>query len=784
MRRRQVRKVRALPARMSVHGCLWIVLFGANVLAGLLVQVLGAGGEVAATNPTALLPKLPIALPTTETRPSGAPHRYRPAANIAETGESGPAKGTLDGGSDAFVAADIINLDRDGAVSFIPRRDVRYQRAVPPEYAGASALPHCETFTMGDPDSKTLYNPGWPGNYPNNSDCVVVLEAPVGFLVRLDFRDHFHVEPSEECKYDFLEIRDGAHGFSTLIGKYCGQTYPPMITSKERFLWLHFHSDENIEYNGFVVVYDYVPRPTSSIYDDESCRMEVSGMEGFVNRSDVPREKQQTVIEHGLSLDCMWVVTVADGWKIQLSFLKFKLERPNDCESNFVDVFTERTDLPSRLKNFCGSIADSVVSRSNVLHIRFFAEAAAINSTFSILFTAFREKAAGETCDDNEYDCEDATCIDGELRCNGRINCRFRWDEDECQKQTAAQSEHVIIIVIVFGLILGGMILLFLFNCSRKIIRDHKIIREHIRQSRESKLNELGRHSTKKLVDLDITKLPPPAFDKDPCNVLESSSATNVNNGQYYRDTMGIGSVGGGSAGSDGANVGPHMFSSRIDIKAEPQDILRGSYHDDPLSRSGTLGRDGGGMCDMACQTRESLFQPVFKNKVNQSPNQLQNSIRFSTFGYESQQHQEQQQLPAVTPPPPRVKHHHHHHHHHHGGGTLEGGGKSSKVNRIELEDLSPPGSGGYDVRGDDLALQQQHQQQQQQHGHSHTHTHTHQHQHPHAHQKIGHDRNLTDGTGVPPGRPGGGGGSGGGSYGHADIRKSAPDVIIMTSSH
>uniref|UniRef100_A0A182Y0E5 CUB domain-containing protein n=1 Tax=Anopheles stephensi TaxID=30069 RepID=A0A182Y0E5_ANOST len=704
---------------MSVHGCMSIFLFGANVLAGLLVTALAS--ELGSSS-TALLHKLPIALPTTETPPHGAPRPLPPRRGIPYD-EGGPGPGDIGADSNAFVAADIINLDRDGAVSFIPRRDLRYQRAVPPEYAGASALPHCETFTMGDPDSKTLYNPGWPGNYPNNSDCVVVLEAPVGFLVRLDFRDHFHIEPSEECKYDFLEIRDGAHGFSTLIGKYCGQTYPPMITSKERFLWLHFHSDENIEYNGFVVVYDYVPRPTSSIYDDESCRMEVSGMEGFVNRTDVPREKQQTVIEHGLSLDCMWVVTVADGWKIQLSFLKFKLERPNDCESNFVDVFTERTDLPSRLKNFCGSIADSVVSRSNVLHIRFFAEAAAINSTFSILFTAFREKAAGETCDDTEYDCEDATCISGELRCNGRINCRFRWDEDECQ-----------------------------------------------------------------LVDLDITKLPPPAFDKDPINVLESSSTTNVNNGQYYRD-MGIGSVGGGSAGSGGGPAGPHMFSSRIDIKADPQDVLRGSYHEDPLSRSGTLGRDGGGMCDMACQTRESLFQPVFKNKVNQSPNQLQNSIRFSTFGYETQQQQEQQQLPAVTPPPPRVKHHHHHHHHHHAGtGTLEGT-KSSKVNRIELEDLSPPGSGGYDdPRGDEMQQQLQQHGPPGQHGHSHSHTHTHQHHHPHTLQKIAHERNLTE-TGVGPGagRPGGGGGgaggAGGGSYG-ADIRKSAPDVIIMTSSH
>uniref|UniRef100_A0A182TWZ1 Uncharacterized protein n=1 Tax=Anopheles melas TaxID=34690 RepID=A0A182TWZ1_9DIPT len=304
------------------------------------------------------------------------------------------------------------------------------------------------------------------------------------------------------------------------------------------------------------------------------------------------------------------------------------------------------------------------------------------------------------------------------------------------------------------------MILLFLFNCSRKIIRDHKIIREHIRQSRESKLNELGRHSTKKLVDLDITKLPPPAFDKEPLNVLEGGgSATNASNGQYYRE-LGIGSVGGGSAGSGGGGTGPHMFSSRIDIKADPQqaDVLRGSYQEDPLSRSGTLGRDGG-MCDMACQTRESLFQPVFKSKLNQSPNQLQNSIRFSTFGYESQQQQQQQQqqqeqLPAVTPPPPRVKHHHHHHHHHHGG-TLDGT-KSAKVNRIELEDLSPPGSGGgYDDRGDETALHQLGQQ----HGHSHGHAH-HTHQHPHAHQKMAHDRtNLTE-TGGGPGR--GGGGSGG----------------------
>lgn len=82
--------------------------------------------------------------------------------------------------------------------------------------------------------------------------------------------------------------------------------------------------------------------------------------------------------------------------QINLNFIHFKLDKPNDCEANFVDVFSTRTDLPSRLKNFCGSIADSVTSELNVLHVRFYADYSAKNSSFDSLFTAFREKGTGK----------------------------------------------------------------------------------------------------------------------------------------------------------------------------------------------------------------------------------------------------------------------------------------------------------------------------------------------------------------------------------------------------
>lgn len=44
--------------------------------------------------------------------------------------------------------------------------------------------------------------------------------APVGFLIRLDFRDYFNIEPSEDCKFDFLEVSTAQSFFSGEAIKY------------------------------------------------------------------------------------------------------------------------------------------------------------------------------------------------------------------------------------------------------------------------------------------------------------------------------------------------------------------------------------------------------------------------------------------------------------------------------------------------------------------------------------------------------------------------------------
>lgn len=85
--------------------------------------------------------------------------------------------------------------------------------------------------------------------------------APEGKIIRLDFRDQFVMEGDVGCKYDSLEVRDGLHGYSYMIGRYCGSTFPDMITSSDRYLWLRFMSDDSIEYSGFRAVYNFIDKP-------------------------------------------------------------------------------------------------------------------------------------------------------------------------------------------------------------------------------------------------------------------------------------------------------------------------------------------------------------------------------------------------------------------------------------------------------------------------------------------------------------------------------------------
>ena len=55
-------------------------------------------------------------------------------------------------------------------------------------------------------ESGSIRSPNYPDSYPNNKECIWVIEAKNKYLVTLSFSS-FQLENSSKCSNDYLEIR-------------------------------------------------------------------------------------------------------------------------------------------------------------------------------------------------------------------------------------------------------------------------------------------------------------------------------------------------------------------------------------------------------------------------------------------------------------------------------------------------------------------------------------------------------------------------------------------------
>lgn len=93
----------------------------------------------------------------------------------------------------------------------------------------------------------------------DNSIIFLLSLAAPRQCIELHFDEKYSIEPSWECKFDHIEVRDGPFGFSPMLGRFCGQQNPPMIKSSGRFLWIKFFADAELESIGFSARYNFTP---------------------------------------------------------------------------------------------------------------------------------------------------------------------------------------------------------------------------------------------------------------------------------------------------------------------------------------------------------------------------------------------------------------------------------------------------------------------------------------------------------------------------------------------
>jgi len=371
---------------------------------------------------------------------------------------------------------------------------------------------YCKNFTYGNPSKHELYSPSFPHNYPAGIKCFRTISADYGYFVRVDFRDYFNIEPPSNegnCDYDYLEIRDGDQGYSTLIDKYCGSNFPPIITSSGRSLWLRFVSDGTIEYNGFKAVYNFIPNPLETLPFIPKCQFEIGGSMDFIGSANISEEHLNYAAKYSEPIDCTWIIRAEHKKNIYVQFPKYELQEPNDCNFNFIQIFDEKTDMEHMKNNFCGSVADSFVSDTDVLYVRFFATGRGIGSEFVAVFTELMKiDDNAENCPNpkEQYDCDDTYCIDRDLMCNNVRNCQFGWDEESCATAGSGipldmSAPHVIVIMLLLFLIMAGMCAGMIYNLHRKLTED----KEDILASREETLASLAASAA----SLDDLQSPP-----------------------------------------------------------------------------------------------------------------------------------------------------------------------------------------------------------------------------------------------------------------------------------
>ena len=125
--------------------------------------------------------------------------------------------------------------------------------------------------------SGVIQSPNYPRPYPNSADITWVLMGPSAGRISITFKT-FSLEEDSACRYDFVELRDGAASSSPFIGKFCGGNLPTTYLSADNSLFVKFKSDVSENRLGFQANWKWLPTGTSPAYSKTDRHQSSSGI--------------------------------------------------------------------------------------------------------------------------------------------------------------------------------------------------------------------------------------------------------------------------------------------------------------------------------------------------------------------------------------------------------------------------------------------------------------------------------------------------------------------------
>ncbi|XP_068544100.1 tolloid-like protein 2 isoform X6 [Anas acuta] len=253
--------------------------------------------------------------------------------------------------------------------------------------------------------------PGFPNGYPSYSHCVWRISVTPGEKIMLNFTS-MDLFKSRLCWYDYVEVRDGYWRKAPLLGRFCGDKIPDPVISTDSRLWIEFRSSSNILGKGFFVVYEAI------------CGGEIHKDAGQIQSPNYPDDYRP-------SKECIWKITVSEGFHIGITFQAFEIEWHDTCSYDYLEIRDGLTEYSPLIGQFCGyeKPAD-IKSSSNKVWMKFTSDATINKAGFAANF--FKEMDECSLPDNGgcEQHCENTL---GSYKCTCEPGYELTADKRSCE---------------------------------------------------------------------------------------------------------------------------------------------------------------------------------------------------------------------------------------------------------------------------------------------------------------------------------------------------------------
>ncbi|XP_059469459.1 protein tolkin-like [Neocloeon triangulifer] len=252
---------------------------------------------------------------------------------------------------------------------------------------------------------------GSPSPADTPEKCEWRITATHGERIVLNITD-MDMPYTDDCRHDYIEIRDGYWIKSPVIGRFCGnKPLESAITSSGSRMLIVYMTSGRLGGQGFQAHYEAV------------CGGDLDMEKGHLESPNFPED-------YPALKECVWRISVPENFQVALKFQSFEIEKHDNCVYDYLEVRDGSFENSTLIGKYCGhKLPTEILSTGNKLWIKFVSDGSVQKAGFSATFM----KEFDECTTSTEQDCEQI-CINtlGGYYCSCKIGYELHSDGKRC----------------------------------------------------------------------------------------------------------------------------------------------------------------------------------------------------------------------------------------------------------------------------------------------------------------------------------------------------------------